>query len=629
MLLDHVPTVYFPKYVGIENKRLWFMQLLANVGVVIIVTGVLMSNLFPEERFSQIRLSASVEGIQDLAGLGSDYAYCDVGAYDYSFGESSHWKMNNTQCASWCSQNSSDISCIREADVSVNDAAREIFVATSFSEELHVLADDCPFDLEADGECRKMGSYLIPGVEQTRALMHISYQVDLPASSYFHKYTGQEHITTLDTRTIILDTDGEIFKEFAVGEPLTLTVAEALTAAGFDGKGLDAQSSISRVSEMPSSETGSSRPTARVTGVDIVVTADVGNGGDGGDPTLTITVGAVQTWSSRQVTSALDLYGSVRVRTYNGIRFKFHTQGVFRWRKMFWMVYSACLAVAWMRIPFLLVFYFAVFMLGGLSDVYNGFLYQTLDFGKEFTGVCARMLKTSFSFADMHDMEEEDGEGEKETQVWGISKERFARRLETMFAGTIMGNDKTKLGLFVDFVFERSKSVTGMPSEEEAILLEDYIRIFGSKEDLPWDDIVSIFDQSATQNTLEKLFMDSTLNQFYETEMRIGHKEKTQYKVDKKKWNAEGLANKRINAMQLLRTKRDLDQLKQQSNLVRAIYGQSLLEERMRTLELALRNIQQRRKAGVINGIMGEGDGDEAEIAEITKYPRRESVQAI
>jgi len=279
-----------------------------------------------------------------------------------------------------------------------------------------------------------------------------------------------------------------------------------------------------------------------------------------------------------------------------------------------------------MRIPFVLVFYFAVFMLGGLSDVYNGFLYQTLDFGKEFTGVCARMLKTSYSFSDMHDMEEEDGEGEKEIQVWGISKERFTRRLETMFAGTILGNDKTKLGLFVDFVFERSKSGTGMPSEEDAILLEDYIRIFGSKEDLPWDDIVSIFDQSATQNTLEKLFMDSTLNQFYETEMRIGHKEKTQYKVDKKKWNAEGLANKRVNAMQLLRTKRDLDQLKQQSNLVRAIYGQSLLEERMRTLELALRNIQQRRKAGVINGIMGEGDGDEAEI---TKYPRRESVQAI
>jgi hypothetical protein len=236
------------------------------------------------------------------------------------------------------------------------------------------------------------------------------------------------------------------------------------------------------------------------------------------------------------------------------------------------------------------------------------------------------MLKTSFSFADMHDMEEEDGEGEKEIQVWGISKERFAKRLETMFAGTILGNDKAKLGLFVDFVFERSKSQTGMPSEEDAILLEDYIRIFGSKEDLPWDDIVSIFDQSATQNTLEKLFMDSTLNQFYEAEMRIGHKEKTQYKVDKKKWNAEGLANKRVNAMQQLRTKRDLDQLKQQSNLVRAIYGQSLLEERMRTLELALRNIQQRRKLGVISGIMGEGDGDETEIV---KYPRRETIQAI
>merc|ERR1712060_591595 len=158
------------------------------------------------------------------------------------------------------------------------------------------------------------------------------------------------------------------------------------------------------------------------------------------------------------------------------------------------------------------------------------------------------------------------------------------------------------------------------------ILLEDYIRIFGAKEDLPWDDIVQIFDQSATQNTLEKLFMDGTLNRFYEAEMRIGYKEKTQYKVDRKKWNAEGIANKRVNAMQTLRAKRDLAELHQQSNLVRAIYGQSLLEERMRTLELALRNIQQRRKMGVINGIMGEGDGDEAEI---TKYPRRESVQAI
>jgi hypothetical protein len=627
MLLDHVPTVYFPKYVGIENKRLWFMQLLANVGVIIIVVGVLASNLFPSEASPEVRLSASADGIQALAGMDSS-GLCsgNLGAlHDYSFDESSYWKMTNTQCASWCSKNSSDISCIREADVSVNEAALELFVATSFTEELHVLSDDCPFDLEDDGECRKMGSYLIPGVEQTRARMHISYQIDLPQSN-LHKYSGQELITTLETRTIILDTDGEIFKEFAAGEDLTLTVAEALQAAGFDGAGLDARSSISRASEMPSGTGAQSRPAARVTGIDIVVTAEIGNGGDGGDPTLTIRVAAVQTWSSRQVTSALDMYGSVRARTYNGVRFRFHTQGKFQWKVMFMMTYSACLAVAWMRIPFLLVFYFAVFMLGGLSDVYNGFLYQTLDFGKEFTGVCARMLKTSFSFADMHDMEEEDGEGEKEIQVWGISKERFAKRLETMFAGTILGNDKAKLGLFVDFVFERSKSQTGMPSEEDAILLEDYIRIFGSKEDLPWDDIVSIFDQSATQNTLEKLFMDSTLNQFYEAEMRIGHKEKTQYKVDKKKWNAEGLANKRVNAMQQLRTKRDLDQLKQQSNLVRAIYGQSLLEERMRTLELALRNIQQRRKLGVISGIMGEGDGDETEIV---KYPRRETIQAI
>merc|ERR1719356_1273011 len=186
--------------------------------------------------------------------------------------------MKNTVCANLCSQNSSDISCIREADVSVNDAAREVFVATSFTEELHVLANNCPFALEDDGECRKTGSYLIPGVEQMRARMHISYQIEIPDSTY-HKYTGNEHITTLDARTVVLDHNGEIFKEFAVGEALTISVAEALEAAGFDGDGLDAQAPTSRASEIPSSTAAgtSPRPAARVTGIDIVVTVEIGN----------------------------------------------------------------------------------------------------------------------------------------------------------------------------------------------------------------------------------------------------------------------------------------------------------------------------------------------------------------
>jgi len=218
-----VPNVYFPKYVAIENKRLWFLQLVANVVVILLVVGIMVSNLFPEVVEPEIRLSSSIDGWQAIAGSDSS-ALCSsdlTSLYDYSLGEESAWRMENTACAQWCSQASNDPSCIREGDVSVTDIGHDMFVATSYTEELHLLSDSCPYSLDADGECKKKSSYIVPGVEQARAQMDISYQIRIPESVY-HKYSGQEHITTTDLRTVVQSADGTVYMNWSGGKAFAL-----------------------------------------------------------------------------------------------------------------------------------------------------------------------------------------------------------------------------------------------------------------------------------------------------------------------------------------------------------------------------------------------------------------------
>merc|ERR1712176_672229 len=71
------------------------------------------------------------------------------------------------------------------------------------------------------------------------------------------------------------------------------------------------------------------------------------------------------------------------------------------------------------------------------------------------------MLKTSYSFMDLHDLEDEveietvNGTLDTPVEVRGISRERLARRMELIFSDSELGRDKAKLDLFVKFVFER------------------------------------------------------------------------------------------------------------------------------------------------------------------------------
>mmetsp|Transcript_31747 Transcript_31747/g.73684 ORF Transcript_31747/g.73684 Transcript_31747/m.73684 type:complete len:590 (-) Transcript_31747:82-1851(-) len=568
-LASLIPTLYFRKWVAIDNSRLYVVQLTSYL-LIFAAVVYLVSQFDYVVEVEPILRSDVWAGLPDIQLGVNETTLCQQPTVDYNYWPevTSAWRFRNARCATvtstFCADNSP--SCVHRSSL-VDQAPQETFFATSFTEEI----------FNGTTGTTRESSYLIPGIEDFTSNHIFSFQMDLP-SSYYHMVLGLELLSTDEVVTVLIGHDGTELNRTtsSVGR---FTVREALKAANVS---LDDTVGSERLLEFPDNKdlSGSERPKIRVTGLDIVVTQEYANtlpDADYNGPVCKITMEANPTWMARTAVELLDPYGSTRTRTFHGIRLLFKRKGTFNWFQLNRIVYTLSLGVAWLQIPFFIVFYFAIYGLGTLSDVYTGFLYEDVNLHHEFNGVSSRMLGISFGFHDIHDVEE------MEHAQWGASQHRVSKRMDRIledFEELDVGERKQ----FTSFFFARCASK--MASDLPAMRLQDYMRPHMTNENLLFEDVLQIVDSDSYDgNFLERLFMDASLKAFGATaenrEAKLLGRERKKTLMSRSWMSHEQM-------MQHVRAEKSLEAMRSLPSLARSKYGQFITEEQMNNIEKAL-----------------------------------------
>ncbi|CAK9021655.1 unnamed protein product [Durusdinium trenchii] len=529
-----VPTVYFQKYVAIQNPRLWGLYCCIYITLVALVAAAIalfQVYLVPVEPHCRLQLWSNVGTL-----TGSS---CPTGSYDYDPGNGTgHWSFQGAGCATMCSNGLPDLgmgACVSTGQL-VKQDGDSLFFATAFNEEVNlryhndqnwmvnyfdqwllergtsnntVPGSPCPFPVSSSDsearQCKKKASYLIPSTwhQAMSAQFVMEYQVRVP-DSFAHAMSGKQLMETTGMTTVIKSSTGGQFREIAAGQVVSISVQDALTAAG-----LDLSQSIPEQADLPNNQ---QRAKIQAVGATLVFHMEVTNNGDMGTPVNEITIQGIPGFATQKETDVLDPFGSVRVRTYSGIRFVFSSRGSFTWFRFDKFVYVFTMCVVWLQLPGMIFFSFAIRGLGTLSEALAGYTYEHIDFTKEVIGVSARNMAYSFSQEDTSDLSEESGIGKL---VYGMSLRQVRRRLHHVLNGhpTLTGPERK---LFTEFFL--ANATGSLPSGRDALTYEGYLHHLSSNENLRgFQDVVSIIDPAGgNKNALEYVFTDNTVKAMQE-----------------------------------------------------------------------------------------------------------------
>ncbi|CAJ1374451.1 unnamed protein product [Effrenium voratum] len=617
-----VPNVYFQKWVAIENKRLWGLYICIYITVVALVAtaiGLFQVYIVPVDPHLRLQIwkDVSVSG-----------GTCPTGNYDYDPGNGTgNWAFQGASCAQLCSSGMPSApgsgACVTEAQLAQQDGD-SIFFATAFNEEVswryhgdqtwmanhfsrwytevsagqNASAPDtpCPFPVTttnmADARmCKKKASYLLPDwTEGMTAKWDMGYQIKLP-DSFAHAMAGKQLLETTGCATVIKSASGSTIKQFAAGEMTSITLKDALTAAE-----LALSDVIGEQADLPNNQ---QRAKIQAVGATLVFHMEVTNNGEGGTPKNEVTVTGVPGFVLREETDVLDAYGSLRARSYSGVRIKFSSRGTFSWFRMDRFLYVFTMCCVWLQLPGMIFFAFAMRFLGTLSEAYAGFTYEHIDLNKEVIGVSARTLSYSFSYEDASDFHEEH-EGKI---VYGMSLRQVRRRLQHVLNGhqTLTGPERK---LFTEFFLANAEGV--LPSGRKAVCYDFFLNALSSNENLRgFQDVVSIVDpDGSSKNALEYVFPDNTV----EAMEALGRRRRVQAK------GTDSLVphDTKMIVMNRLKLQSSI-WAAQRCNLTRCQLGQEALEQQLEKLQSAGNSLHD--FASKLGGA-GEEPKDEAEAAE-------------
>mmetsp|Transcript_34101 Transcript_34101/g.98149 ORF Transcript_34101/g.98149 Transcript_34101/m.98149 type:complete len:591 (+) Transcript_34101:95-1867(+) len=566
-----VPSVYFQKSVAIDNPRLWCVQTGSYIVIMIGVVWVLVAlPVYTVNIEPQVRFDSWVHSATDIAGT-SDPAFCsrsNLNQYTYMPSTESEWRFGGAECADvvsdFCGQQRT---CVVASSIATSGMGYN-FIATSFIEERY----------DAATAQVSKSSYIIPGIENVTLKHRAEFQIDLPFS-WVHLAFQIALMATDQLEASLVDQNGNVVKRWMFDEARpAISLGRLMELAGVS---LD-EAIDGMLYEFPDNQGGgpSFRPRPRVTGLDMVLNAEISNALSDTDhegPVAKLTVRALPAWMTHQKLVFTDNQGSTLTRHFHGIRVSNTNSGVLSWFQLNKVIYTWSLYSVWLQIPVYLVFYFAIMCLGTLSNVFKGFVYEEVDLHREFNGVSSRMLELTYGFHDLHDLEETD------RLTWGATKGRIRNRVDR-----ILDHDKNldvaERTQFTNFIFDNSAS--SMPGGTKAMQLDDYRKPHMTNENLLFEDVLQIVDSDRqVGNMLERIFMDDSLKEFSaaaeKAEAEILGKRRAKRSGNHR---ANGGLQKLIDHCKAHKTLKVMGQI---NTIARANYGQEVILEQMGGLEKA------------------------------------------
>ncbi|CAE7455873.1 unnamed protein product [Symbiodinium sp. CCMP2592] len=251
-----LPSVYFTKWVAIQNSRLWGLYICVYIILVALVAAsiaLFQVYFVPVEPHLRLQLWNDVTGLTGTA--------CPTDNFDYDPGNGTgNWQFMRPRCATSCALGPPEVgtgACVTERQI-IRQDNDVLFFATAFNEKVDLryhnnmtwmaehfdtwLAEEqantnatvpgspCPFPVNTETvstarQCRHHASYLMPQqwFEALHAKFTLEYQVEAPDGAL---------ADVAGMTTVVKNADGGTYKEFAAGQVLSLSVKEALEAAG-------------------------------------------------------------------------------------------------------------------------------------------------------------------------------------------------------------------------------------------------------------------------------------------------------------------------------------------------------------------------------------------------------------
>jgi len=504
-------VVYFPKYVCLNNPRL----AIGYYALVFVVMGIAFYQFMAKERYMA---STAVGGDVSITSWMLQRPLADVSAavqadltrsfcaspsqFDYVYRDISY---TNFSCARLCPQGLPS-ACMSPAELITVEDGASIFIPTFFRE------------MDAWGN---ESNHFVPGVGSTRLAFSHRYVADQRSEELYSKppdMSGDSSDDSSRLLTIVLGPDGEEVSRFERGELVNVTLDEMLDYT----KLIEYSDTVSRlILDLPYTrvdddivdDVGDPGVTVRLTGVTLWVDLKYTNGGvcqlEDGYPKVVaegwkgkvccMSVRGIRSWVTRESTAVVDASGTWKARRYHGVRILFRSSGSFAFYDESALFDGLTTLLIWAQIPMLIVYYFVIFVLGKLSEVYSRVVHQSMSIKDACTGMAARLVGHSSAYLDLVD-----------PAAGGITRTGMHDRLRLVFKDS-EDLDESEVAKLVDFVFTGMVGTKGDEEQAPIVGVQDFCSAAGSLEPLSFSSLVRIFDRERNIGYVEDVLNDDTI----------------------------------------------------------------------------------------------------------------------
>jgi len=569
-------AVYFPKYVSIQNGRLFFTYwTLVAMVVIAIALYFIMNNRYqilkdPKSKFSLCDIGCRMNASVFDQAIAADSGLCAGQTKEIDYWRDNHTRYHPTECVKRCGSGTqfTDFTCIDAADL-VQIEEQVVFIPTYYKETMITKrpavggCEQAPvYDRYAKirgDRCVREREFLVPGVPSASVSLFHEFMVapEITAWTFFLKdktahslSTESQGLGSKGLLSVLIDFDGNQLMEWAPGELITLSVKTLLMAANYDeigqaealdldktyrrpGEGIPKNQDPNGVSGLEDERDATVRLTGATLTVDLHYTdsdychhyeLDKNVKVDHSGPICCLFVHAERMWTKSDRAAPIGIHGSVQYRQQHGIRVKFRPLGSIKFWDMTLLLNNMTVAFVWLQIPLMVLYFFSIFCLGHLSKVYSRVIHQDVNLVEQCKGLAARLVSHSAAFHALQDTYE------------GISKNKML----TSFQKILEHNkeiDDDEVSNFVDFVFAGMNNMSHANAsrlERATINIQEYCQACASNEPLGFDALAVIFDKDRKIGFLEQCMLDKSIKRVITSARRASETEvrKASAKVD-------------------------------------------------------------------------------------------------
>lgn len=465
----------------------------------------------------------------------SDYNYVGDFLGHQDFLSDYDFRFESPRCASVCSPSDTRRGCLHPPEVFKTEGQNQVLLLTSLRDTIY----------QPNGSSTSE-AYLLPFVDYLSVAFKLSYE-ELDKTLLRVGHTARSPTQKIFTSdqfkmpTKFVSSCGEaintINKEIAPGQDLILSVPELFALVCKEGY-LD-EIQISAGENLLSGAKYKNGALGRIVGAEITIGVFIN--ADKNEATVRATLSPLSfVGGSTHEYVTHDGTSNFRYRQYNGLRVRFHVDGVQTVFDVNNVILNISALVVYISLPIIFIKFFAVYCLGHLSTIYYRVVYSKFNIPQECGATATRLMGSTATFHQLEDITDADGDGVHGDT--GISRKVMKAYIRDVmqYRGKVL--DESEMQQFVELAFnevdnedhtkdlpssyfgivkamlidyfdiDSTSANKSRPSQgPQCINIDEFNNAFHSAFPISFDSVVKLFDKDRSQSMLERAFTPDKL----------------------------------------------------------------------------------------------------------------------